>query len=115
MPKLNRALDVKTSARIWNKNDLPGLPDLSLAPDSPALEAGVDISKPFTVRGKKYPAFPGFAPGYFKGKAPAAGALQQGESARRFVDMHKKAEAAIRMLSELKKNAADESRLEIGK
>ena len=115
VPKLNRTLDVKTSAKIWNKNDLPGLPDLSLAPDSPALGAGVDISKPFTVRGKSYPALPGFAPGYFKGKTPAAGALQQGESAQRFVDMHKKAEAAIRMLSELKKNAANESRPEIGK
>ena len=106
---------MKASATVWNKNDLPGLPDLSLAPNSPALEAGVDISRPFSVRGKNYPAFPGFAPGYFKGRAPAAGALQGGESAQRFVDMHKKAEAAIKMLSDLKKNAANESRLEIGK
>ena len=105
--KLNRRLDAKSSERLWNKKDLPGLPDVSLAPDSPAIGAGVDISRPFSVRGKNYPALPGFKPGYFKGKAPAAGALQKGESARRFVEMHRKAEAAIRMLNELKKSTAE--------
>ena len=105
--KLNRRLDAKSSERLWNKNDLPGLPDVTLAPDSPALEAGVDISKPFTVKGKNYPALPGFKPGYFKGAAPAAGALQKGESARRFIEMHRKAEAAIKMLNELKKSTAE--------
>ena len=79
---------------------------MTLAPNSPALEAGVDISKPFSVNGKNFPAFPGFKPGYFKGKAPAAGALQQGESEQRFIDMHHRAEAAVKMLSELKKTTA---------
>ena len=104
--KVNKVLDEKASKTIWNKHDLPGLPDVTLAPNSPALEAGVDISKPFTVNGKSFPAFPGFSPGYFKGKAPAAGALQQGESEQRFIDMHHRAEAAVKMLSELKKTTA---------
>ena len=100
--KLNRRLGEKESATLWNKNDLPGLPDVTLAKNSPALEAALDVSRPFTVRGKSYPALPGFKPGYFRGKAPAAGALQEGESARRFIEMHKKTEAAIRMLENSK-------------
>ena len=96
--KVNKVLDAKGSQKIWNKHDLPGLPDLTLAPDSPALEAGIDISKPFTANGKKYPAFPGFKPGYFKGKAPAAGAFQAGESMDRFIGMHRKAEKISNML-----------------
>ena len=62
------------------------------------------------MNGKNYPALPGFAPGYFKGKAPAAGAFQQGEDAKKYIDMHMKAEKAIAMLSELKKNAVREGR-----
>ena len=81
---------------------------MTLAPNSPALEAGIDISRPFTVNGKSYPAFPGFAPGYFKGKAPAAGALQAGESMERFIVLHRRAEEAVKMLAELKKNAVKE-------
>ena len=104
--ELNRIVDVEHAAGIWNKNDLPGLPDLTLAPGSPALEAGVDISRSFTVNGKNYPAFPGFAPGYFKGKAPAAGALQEGESMARFIELHRRAESAAKMLAELKRSAS---------
>jgi hypothetical protein len=101
----NRVINEKVTEKLWNKKDIPGLPDVTLAADSPALEAGVDVSRPFTVRGKNYPALPGFKPGYFKGKAPAAGALQQGESQARFIAMHKKAEAAVNMLNKLKKSA----------
>lgn len=96
--KFNKVLDIKASQKIWNKNDLPGLPDLTLAPHSPALEAGIDISKPFMVRGKEHPALPGFKPGYFKGKAPAAGAFQAGESMDRFIGMHRRAEKISQML-----------------
>ena len=106
--KFNRALTREETRRVWNKGGLPGLPDLSLAPGSPALEAGIDISRPFTVDGKSYPAFPGFAPGYFKGRAPAAGALQAGESMERFIALHRRAEAASKMLSELKETARKE-------
>ena len=103
IPKFNKVVPAVQTKDIWNKKDLPGLPDLSLAANSPALESGVDISKPFTVNGKNFPAFPGFKPGYFKGKAPAAGALQSGESLTPFVNMHNKAEAAIKMINNLKK------------
>ncbi len=102
VPKFNKVVPAAQTGNIWNKKDLPGLPDLTLAANSPALESGVDISRPFTVNGKKFPAFPGFAPGYFKGKAPAAGALQQEESQQRFIQMHNKAEAAVRMINQLK-------------
>ena len=104
--KVNKVLDLKSSQTIWNKNDLPGLPDLTLSPGSPALEAGLDVSRPFTVKGKTYPAMPGFAPGYFKGKAPAAGALQEGESMARFIGMYRRSEEALKMISGLKKNTA---------
>ena len=100
--KFNRALTQEDSGRIWKKGGLPGLPDLSLAPGSPALETGIDISRPFTVNGKTYPAFPGFEPGYFKGKAPAAGALQAGESMAFFNNLFLKGEKAAKMLNELK-------------
>ena len=108
--KLDKIVGKAASEQIWNKNDLPGLPDLTLAAGSPALAAGVDVSRPFTVNGKKFPAFPGFKPGYFKGRAPAAGAFQKGESARRFIEMHRRADAAVKMLTELKKSAAKAGR-----
>jgi len=106
----NRALTREETRRVWKQGGLPGLPDLSLAPGSPALETGIDISRPFTVNGKTYPALPGFAPGYFEGKAPAAGALQKGESMARFTAMHRRAEAAVGMLNELKKRSAGKAK-----
>ncbi|MBR7140063.1 MAG: DUF1565 domain-containing protein [Lentisphaeria bacterium] len=101
--QVNKVLDTKGAEKLWNKKALPGLPDLSLAPDSPANGAGIDISKPFVSGGKKYAPLPGFKPGYFKGKAPAPGALQQGESFEKFAAMHRKALESIRMLENLKK------------
>ena len=97
--KQNKILGVKESEKLWNKNAVPGLPDLSLAPDSPALNAAVDISKPFTVNGKKYPALPGFKKGYFKGKSPAFGALQQHEDMAFFKEKFRKTSEAMKMLS----------------
>ena len=110
VPKINKVLDFKASQTIWNKNDLPGMPDMTLAPNSPALEAGVDISKPFTIRGKEYPALRGFNPGYFKGKAPAMGALQEGESQKMFNDMFLRSEAVVKMLGEIREKTAAEAR-----
>ena len=104
--KLDKIVGKAASETLWNRNDLPGLPDLTLAADSPALAAGVDVSRSFTVNGKRFPALPGFKPGYFRGRAPAAGAFQKGESARNFIEMHRRADAAVKMLSELKKNTA---------
>ena len=104
--KIDKVLDAKASQTIWNKNDLPRLPDLTLAPNSPALGVAVDVSKPFILNGKNFPALPGFKPGCFKGRAPAAGALQQGESMADFIALHRRAEAAVKMLNELKEKSA---------
>ena len=97
--KQNKVLGVKESEKIWNQNGMPGLPDLSLASDSPALNAAVDVSKPFTVNGKTFPALPGFKSGYFKGKAPAYGALQSGEDMTFFNERFVKALDAMKMLA----------------
>ena len=97
--KQNKVLGVKESEKIWNQNGMPGLPDLSLAPESPALNAAVDVSKPFTVNGKTFPALPGFKSGYFKGKAPAYGALQSGEDMTFFNERFVKALEAMKMLA----------------
>ena len=105
VPKENKVVSTADSGTIWNKKSIPGLPDMTLAQNSPALGAGIDLSRPFTVKSKKFPAFPGLKPGYFKGKAPAAGALQQGESQELFNAMHRRAEATVKMLNQLKKSS----------
>jgi len=48
----------------------PGFPPKPL-PGSPAIDAGLDLSKYFHGR-----PLPGCEPGYFKGKAPDAGAYE---------------------------------------
>ena len=108
--KFNRALTREETEKVWNKGGLPGLPDLTLAPGSPACETGIDVSRPFTVNGKTYSALPGFEPGYFKGKAPAAGALQEGESMAFFNSLFLKSEEAVGMLNELKAEAAGKAK-----
>ena len=100
--KENVFIDEKTTSTLWNNKKIPGLYDVTLAKNSPALGVGIDISKPFTYKGKKYPALPGFAPGYFKGKAPAAGAFQEGESQEHFVKMYRKALKAIEIVNNAK-------------
>ena len=102
MKKDNLLLAETQSGNIWNNKKIPGLYDLTLAANSPAIGVGIDISKPFTYKGKKFPAFPGFAPGYFKGKAPAAGALQEGESMEMYVKMYRKAEKAMQIIKDAK-------------
>ena len=97
--EFNKIANVEDTENIWNRNGLAGLPDLSLAENSPALSGAVDVSKPFTVNGKKYPALPGFKRGYFKGKNPAFGALQQHEDMTFFNERFCKNVAAMKMLS----------------
>jgi hypothetical protein len=98
VPEFNKIVSVKDTENIWNKNGLAGLPDLSLAENSPALSGAVDVSKPFTVNGKTYPALPGFKKGYFKGSTPAFGALQQNEDMAFFNERYRKTTATIKML-----------------
>ena len=99
--KVNRSIGIVKHENIWNTRGVPGLPDVTLKAGSPALECGVDITQPKVCKeGRKLPKLPGFAPGYFKGKAPAAGAFQLGDSQEKFFKMHRRAEAAAKMISE---------------
>jgi hypothetical protein len=98
----NRLIGVEESKKIWNTQGVAGLPDLTLKAASPAHGSAIDISRSFTANGKKYSALPGFAPGYFKGKAPAAGAFQAGEDQKKFFEMHKKTEDTIKVLQSLR-------------
>ena len=59
--------------RLWP----PGkMPDFALPADSPARGKSIDLSKPFTLRGRTYDPLPGMKTGYFSGPAPDVGALQ---------------------------------------
>jgi hypothetical protein len=63
---------------LWVESGAPGfsdasLHDLSLSSNSPARRRGTDLSR------SSNPSLPGCEPGYFKGDAPDAGALQAGE------------------------------------
>ena len=59
--------------RMWDPEKMP---DFRLPAKSPALHAGIDLSRPFSVQGKPYKPLPGMKPGYFTGKAPNLGAVQ---------------------------------------
>ena len=94
--KRNKVIGVEASELMWNRNDIPGLPDVTPAENSFARECGIDISREFTVNGETFPALPGFVPGYFKGKAPDAGAFQYGEDMGKFIQMHRKMEELVK-------------------
>ena len=100
--KHNVLIPEKSLHTLWNNKNIPGLYDLTLAKNSPAIGIGIDISKPFTFKGKEYAPFPGFKPGYFKGKAPAAGAFQEGESQQFFIDLYRKAQKAAEIIKNAK-------------
>ena len=95
----NVVLEPQDYARLWNTGaDVPaGFVDVSLAKGSPAIGAGVDLSKPFSFAGRDYAPFPGMEKGYFTGDAPAAGALQAGESGEGFTRLFRKSEIAKRL------------------
>ena len=57
-----------------------GTPDFILPEKSAARGGGLDLSKPFSICGRKYPALPGMEQGYFSGDAPDMGALQRGQA-----------------------------------
>ena len=97
--KGNKILSLEESKKIWNPGRTAGIPDITLREDSPALGIGKDVSKPFSYRNRNYPALPGFKPGYFKGAAPAAGALQQREGMEHYVLLAKKLAAARKIIA----------------
>ena len=98
----NKLIGLKETEKLWNTGKAGGLPELTLRADSPAVGCGIDLSRPFTATGKQFKAFPGFAPGYFKGRAPAAGAFQEGASQEKFNKMFLKSEKAAMMLEKNK-------------
>lgn len=58
---------------IWDGSTTP---DCLLPADSTARHAGIDLSTPFEIAGRKYEILPGMTPGYFKGPRPDMGAHQ---------------------------------------
>ncbi|MBO7153056.1 MAG: DUF1565 domain-containing protein [Lentisphaeria bacterium] len=96
--KRNKFIPLKESVNIWNKKEHNGVPDITLAENSHALGVGIDVSKPFSFRGRNYKALPGFANGYFKGASPAAGALQQGEGMEHYIALADKLAAARKLI-----------------
>jgi hypothetical protein len=52
------------------------LPDFVLPENSAARHAGLDLSRPFVIDGRKYQPLPGMEPGYFTGERPNMGAIQ---------------------------------------
>jgi len=61
------------STKMWSDITLP---DFILPAGSTARSTGIDLSRPFVLRGVTYPAFPGMSPGYFSGTRPNIGAVQ---------------------------------------
>lgn len=59
--------------KIWPSS---GAADFSLPEDSEAIDAGIDLSKPFTIKGKTYDPLRGMEPGYYSGSAPDVGACE---------------------------------------
>ncbi|NLF94129.1 MAG: hypothetical protein GX564_09600, partial [Oligosphaeraceae bacterium] len=98
----NQVLPPDKFNTLWNNAGQDGLPDLTLPKESAALGSGVDLSKPFTVAGQQFPAFPGLETGYFSGKAPAPGAFQDGESQEYFFAKYRRANEISKMLKDLK-------------
>ena len=75
----NRISTTDKLESIWKDLYAKPITDIVPGANSPALECGVDVSKDMDFRGLKVKALPGFKPGYFTGKAPAAGAVQPGD------------------------------------
>ena len=102
IPKYNRILSLNESAKLWYPGKSTGMPQLALAPDFAQAACAVDVSRPFTAGGITFAALPGFAPGYYKGSAPFAGALQKGESDEHFRTLWNKAQNVYDMLKDMK-------------
>ena len=98
--KRNKILSLEESKKIWNSDKTAGIPDITLCQDSHALGVGIDVSKPFSYRGRNYSALPGFKPGYFKGTVPAAGALQPGEGMDHYIMLAKRLAAAKEIINQ---------------
>jgi len=63
------------------------MPDFILPSGSQAINAGLDLSKSFTINGVTYNALPGMTSGYYRGVAPDIGAFEIGASGVIFGDV----------------------------
>ncbi|MBR7119265.1 MAG: right-handed parallel beta-helix repeat-containing protein [Lentisphaeria bacterium] len=99
--KRNRVLPFEERKNIWSNRSVNAIPDITLAKNSHALGVGIDVSKPFSYRGRDYSAMPGFKPGYFKGSAPAAGALQPGEGMEHYLMLAERLDSARKLIKNL--------------
>ncbi len=75
---------VETGGQIWDSGSLP---DFHLPVDSTARNAGIDLSKTFTIDGVVYNPLPGMETGYFSGSKPDMGAIQFDERTPTFIDV----------------------------
>lgn len=65
--------NIQGSQPMWP--DYP--PDFKLPENSEARNAGLDLSRRFTIKGKTYDPLPGMSPGYFSGSRPDLGIISQ--------------------------------------
>jgi hypothetical protein len=71
MPVWAGSNNILSSTRLWDESSVP-----DYQPTGSARNAGIDVSRPFTIDGVTYPPLPGMEPGYFSGAAPHMGAVQ---------------------------------------
>jgi hypothetical protein len=64
--------------RVW-EDSTEAPPVFVLPKDSPARGAGIDLSREFTIDGKRHGPLPGMRPGYFSGRRPDMGAVQSND------------------------------------
>jgi hypothetical protein len=70
--------------QIWDPSQMP---DFVLPEDSPAREAGIDLSGSFSIDGMDFDPLPGMEPGYFSGSSPDLGAIQGSSPSTTFADV----------------------------
>jgi hypothetical protein len=68
---------VATGNKLWSVETEPThMLAFALPQNSDAQNAGINVSKPFTIGGKSFQALPYMKNGYFKGNKPNIGAVQ---------------------------------------
>ncbi len=64
-----------TGPAFWDDSSEPDWTDIE---GTEVVNAGIDISQPFTIDGDEYSALPGYSPGYYLGEAPDMGYYEFG-------------------------------------
>ena len=76
--KANPAWFGSHNIEAWGEQmwDASSIPDFKLPAGSAGLNAGINLSKTFTIDGRTYGPLPGMSEGYFAGDRPDLGAIQ---------------------------------------